>query len=443
MAPFLVIAAALIVFGLLLWASLSSLKRRRLLEDLPTSKTGGVFIGLVELKGTAESESPLTGWLSGKRCVWYSWNVQEHWSHTVTETYCDTDGKTKTRTKTESGWTTVASGGETGMFYLQDDIGVIRINPHKAEIHSQNSFSQTCSEYDPLYYAKGPADSIAHSTGERSFTEQAILLHQPVYVVGQSHVRDDCVAAEIAHDPSAPMFMISTSTEESHRAWGLWKFWFFGLLFVLIPVVAGIALVQQANDLHIAVGIPSAMGGVMLLIWGTGWFWMVYNSLIGLKNRVKMATANIDVELKRRYDLILQIVRVIEGMQKHERDMQETLALLRNQSAIDTVDSMVDHTTADDASVARGCAGRLTALAESYPDLKSNELFLTLHHTLTETEQRIALARNYYNDVVETHNNRRERFPENLIATIAKLYPVVPFHAEDFERAVVDVRFAE
>ncbi|MCL2348294.1 MAG: LemA family protein [Planctomycetaceae bacterium] len=434
MIPLLVMIAVLIAFSLLLWASLSSLKRRRLLEDLPTSKTIGVFIGLVELKGTAESESPLTGRLSGKRCVWYSWNVQEHWSRTVTETDHDKDGKPQTRTRTESGWTTVASGGESEPFYLQDDLGVIRINPRKAEIHSQNVFSRTCSTFDPFYHEKGPATTIADSTGERSFTEQAILLHQPLYVVGQSHVRDDCVAAEIAYDSSAPMFMISTSTEESHRAWGLWKFRFFGLLFVLIPVIAGIALVQQANDLRVVIGVPTAICGVMLLIWGAGWFWMVYNSLVGLKNRVKMATANMDVELKRRYDLIPQIVRVIEGMQKHECDTQETLALLRNQSAIDAVDN---------ASAAKGCANRLVALAESYPDLKSNELFLSMHRALTETEQRIALARNYYNDVVETHNNRRERFPENFIAAVAGLHPVAPFVAEDFEHAAVQVQFVQ
>ncbi|MCL2119223.1 MAG: LemA family protein [Planctomycetaceae bacterium] len=422
MAPFLIITVVVFLLGVLLWASLSALKRRRLLEDLPTSKTAGVFIGLVELKGTAESESLLTGYLSGKRCVMYVWNVQEHWSRTVRT------GKT---TQTRSGWTTVASGGESGLFYLQDDLGVVRIDPRKAEIHSQNVFSHTCSKRDPLYYAKGPATAIANSTGKRSFTEQAILLHQPLYVVGQSRVRDDCVAAEIAYDLTAPLFVISTSTEESHRAWGLWKFWCFGLLAVLIPTLAGIVMVQQASDLRVVIGVPAAMGGTMLLIWGTGWFWIVYNSLIGLKNRVKMAMANIDVELKRRYDLIPQIVRVIEGMQHHERDTQETLALLRNQSAIDAVENGAD---------ARGCANRLVALAESYPDLKSDTLFLSLHHNLTETEQRIALARHYYNDVVETYNNRRERFPENLIAVAAQLHPVLPFAAEDFERAAVPVQ---
>ena len=432
--PFLVIFAVVIVLGLLLWASLSSLKRRRLLEDLPTSKTVGVFIGLVELKGTAESEAPLTGYISDQRCVWYSWNVQEHWSRTVTEVYHDKDGRPQTRTRTESGWTTIASGGESDVFYLQDDLGAIRINPHKAEVYAKNVFSRTCSRRDPLYYAKGPPNAIANSTGRRSFTEQAILLHQPLYVVGQSRVRSDYVAAEIANDVTTPLFLVSTSSEESHRSWGLWKFWFFGLLAVLGPTIFGIVAVQQANDLRAIIGIPSTICGLMLLIWGTGWFWMVYNSLVGLKNRVKMATANIDVELKRRFDLIPQIVRVIEGMQQHERDTQETLALLRNQSAIDAVDNGVD---------ARGCANRLVALAENYPDLKSNELFLSLQHNLTETEQRIALARTYYNDVVETYNNRRERFPENLIATVARLHPVSLFVAEDFERATVDVRFVE
>lgn len=434
MEPLLVITAIVFVLGLLLWASLSALKRRRLLEDLPTSKTIGVFIGLVELKGTAESETPFTGYLSGKRSVWYSWSVQEHWSRTVTETYRDTDGKTKTRTRTESGWKTVASGGKSRLFYLQDDLGVIRIDPTNAEIHSQNVFSRTCSRSDPFYYAKGPASAIANSTGKRSFTEQAILLHQPLYVVGQSRVRQDCVAAEIAYHPTSPMFMISTSTEESHRSWGLWKFWVFGLLAVLGPTIAGVVAVQQATDPMTVIGIPVATGGTMLVIWGTGWLWVVYNSLIGLKNRVKMATANIDVELKRRYDLIPQIVRVVEGMQSHERSVQETLALLRSQSAISAIANHAD---------ALGCANCLVALVENYPDLNADVVFLPLHHSLMETEQRIALARHYYNDVVETYNNRCGRFPEKLIALLAGLKHISPFVAEGFERATVHVRLAE
>jgi hypothetical protein len=86
-------------------------RRRRLLTALPTSLVQGVFIGLVELKGTAESESPHISFLSEKKCVLYSWSISESWQREVEETYTDSDGKTQRRTRTESGSTTVASGG--------------------------------------------------------------------------------------------------------------------------------------------------------------------------------------------------------------------------------------------------------------------------------------------------------------------------------------------
>jgi hypothetical protein len=420
----------------LLWGSISALKRRRLLEDLPTSKTVGVFIGLVELKGMAESESPLVSYLSEKRCVWYSWSVQEHWSRTVTETCFDKDGKSQTRTRTESGWSVVASGSDSQLFYLKDDLGVVRINPHKAEIHPTNVFNQTCSKNSPLYYSKAPKSEIAHSTGKRRFTEQAILLHQPIYLVGQSRERNDCVAAEIAYNSSAPIFMISTSPEKSHHSWGLWQFWCFGILAVLIPAFTGIVIVQNCSDIYAVIGIPFGLGCLTLFVWGIGWFLMVYNSLISLKNRVKTATANINVEIKRRYDLIPQIVRVVEGMQKQERNIQETAALLRNQSGINAIENK-------NAMEAQGCSNRLMALIENYHELKSNELFMQLHRNIAETEQRIALAGNYYNDIIETYNNRCERFPENMIAVIAGLRPAPLFNAVDFERAAISVRLAE
>ncbi|MGL6196466.1 MAG: GIDE domain-containing protein, partial [Thermoguttaceae bacterium] len=223
--PFLLIGLSFLLF----WFSFRSLKRNRLFEDLPTSKTLGVFIGLVELKGTAESENPHTSFLAEKKCVWYSWSVQEHWSRTVTETYHDKDGKPQTRTRTESGWKTVASGGETDLFYLKDECGIVRINPENAEIHANSIFNETVTTRDPLYYGKGPETGISNSTGRRCFSEKGITLHQPIYVIGQARERKDCVAAEVAYDRDAPVFMISTSTEESHSSWELWIFWLCGI----------------------------------------------------------------------------------------------------------------------------------------------------------------------------------------------------------------------
>src|SRR3989441_2765901 len=112
-------AGGLLALICLLVALLSG-KRKRLVDNLPTSKTTGVFIGLVELKGAAESAQPLTSYLAGQPCVQYQWRVEEHWSRTVTETDTDSDGKTRTRTRHESGWETVADGGGTIPVYLQD-----------------------------------------------------------------------------------------------------------------------------------------------------------------------------------------------------------------------------------------------------------------------------------------------------------------------------------
>ncbi len=175
-------------------------RRRRLVENLPTSKTTGVFIGLVELKGTAESASPLTSYLAEQPCVEYQWSVEEHWSRTVTETYTDSDGKTQTRTRHESGWTTVASGGEMIPFYLQDDCGVILVRPEGAKLEPAAMFDETVGRGDPLYYAKGPAGAVADSDHRRRFVERGIPLHAMLYVMGQARERQDVVAPEIAQD---------------------------------------------------------------------------------------------------------------------------------------------------------------------------------------------------------------------------------------------------
>jgi hypothetical protein len=114
---------------LCLWSNLRGLRRRRLLADTPTSKTLGVFIGMTELKGTAEAAEPLTSFLAALPNVHYQWKVEESWSRMVTETNTDKDGKSHTRTRRESGWTTVADGCESIPFYLQDDTGVILVRP--------------------------------------------------------------------------------------------------------------------------------------------------------------------------------------------------------------------------------------------------------------------------------------------------------------------------
>ncbi|MFM8470685.1 MAG: LemA family protein [Limisphaerales bacterium] len=424
------------VLGLLcLLGALRAGKRRRLVDNLPTSKTTGVFIGLVELKGTAEIDSPLKSFLAECRCVHYSWGVEEEWERTVTETYTDSDGKTKTRTRTERGWTTVASGGEMIPFYLNDDCGSVLVRPEGAEIEALSVFDETCTSWDALYYGKGPAGGIMNSTGRRHFHEHAIPSHTPIYVMGQSREREDVVAPEIAADKTAPMFLISTRSEQqisSGFAWAFWGWLIFGLLlavggFVWRDGAEGRDL-QQRWPVYL---LPAFGFGFMVAL---GWVWMVFNSLIDLRQRVRQGWAQVDVQLKRRFDLIPTLVATVTGLRDHEAKLQESIALLRAQQAA-TPPGVAGPDYA-------ACTKVLVAVREAYPELTTGQAFLGLQKSLVDTEHRIALARGYFNEIATHYNTRLEVIPERFVAALGglKLQPLML--ANDFEREAVTVNFA-
>ncbi|MBN1366989.1 MAG: LemA family protein, partial [Dehalococcoidales bacterium] len=322
-----------VVLGILLalmglFFAFRSYRHKRLIDDTPTSKTQGVFIGLAELKGTAESETPFTGYLSGTRCVHYSYQVQEQWSRMVTETYTDSKGHTHTRTRRETGWKTVGSGGESAPFFIKDDTGVIRVVPDGANINEKSFFNQTCSPNDPLYFSKGPAYEIANTDHRRRFTETGIPLHAELYVMGQARERQDAVAAEIAQDKVAPMFIISVKSERQlSRGYlvGFWVWLFVGLLFAAGGAIGW----QLLNDNVMTMWQPYviAVGGYLVVL-GTGWLWTVYNSLVNLQHRVEQAWSQVDIQLKRRNDLIPNLVQTVKGYGTHESETQKMIAEL-------------------------------------------------------------------------------------------------------------------
>jgi hypothetical protein len=404
------------------------------MDDVPTSKAQGVFIGLVELKGTAESETPLTSHLAEIRCTQFVWQVDEHWSRTVVETYTDGQGHTQTRTRTESGWTKVAGGSESIPFYLKDDSGVIRIVPEGATMHSNKVFDETCSPNNDLYYGKGPAQAVANSTHRRRFHETALPLHTMLYVMGRARERQDVVAAEIAYDKAAPMFLISTRTEK--RLTTGYARWFWGLLVLGLAVAIGGAI---GWSVLVKAGIAwqplVAAGGGFIVAVLLGWVWTVYNSLINLHHMVEQGWSQVDVQLKRRYDLIPNLVETVKGYRDYESELQKLLAELRTQAE------------ATPPGVAgpdfKGMAPTLNVIVERYPELKANESFLRLQRALVDTEQRIALARDYFNNVATFYNTRLSIIPDRFVAGLAKLRPRALMAAADFERAPVEVRLVE
>ena len=307
-----------------LFASYRSQKKRRLLEALPTSATQGVFIGLVELKGTAESSAPLTTFLAEAQAVHYHWSVSEQWERWETEYYTDRDGKRRSRRVRKSGWSTVASGGESQPFYLRDETGVVLVRPEGADVRGVSIFNQYCGRGNPLYYRKGPAGGVADSTGNRRFSETAIVLHEELYIVGRAREREDIVAAEIALHEAAPLFLVTAETERQVRkrmgaSAVMW--WLLGT-----AAAAGVGAVFGEE-------VGAIIGGLSYLaIAACTRLILMYNSMIDTRNRMRQGFSQIDIQLRRRADLIPPLVSVVDAISKHEREVQSALARLRTES---------------------------------------------------------------------------------------------------------------
>lgn len=170
---------------------------------------------------------------------------------------------------------------------------------------------------------------------------------------------------------------------------------------------------------------------LIILIYG----FIVYNSLIKLDNKVKEAFATMDVYLKKRWDLVPNLVETVKGYSKHEKDTLEQILKIRN-SVYDNIsnDNKIKTNEALTSNIAR-----IMLLAESYPELKADEHFLELSKELTNVENEIAQARKYYNAVVRIFNNKVEMFPSNLIAGITGYKPKLMFEATSSERNNVKV----
>jgi len=184
--------------------------------------------------------------------------------------------------------------------------------------------------------------------------------------------------------------------------------------------------------------IPTLIGlavlGVVVLFWFVG----IYNGLVRLRNQVKNAWSQIDVQLKRRHDLIPNLVETAKGYMKHERELLEGIAKARSNAQ--------GASGPKEVGAAEGILGGLLtkfmAVVENYPELKANENMLALQEELTSTENKIAFARQFYNDTTMRYNNKTEVVPSNIVAGMFN------FEAEEFfevdsieERQAVKVEF--
>ncbi len=145
-------------------------------------------------------------------------------------------------------------------------------------------------------------------------------------------------------------------------------------------------------------------------------FVAIYNSLVGLRNQMRNAWAQIDVQLKRRYDLIPNLIETVKGYMKHERETMEAVTKARNLAQSLASGDVAARSKAEDAL--SGALSKLLAVVENYPDLKANQNFLALQEELTSTENKISFSRQFYNDSVLMMNNRVQMFPSNVVAAM-------------------------
>ena len=163
----------------------------------------------------------------------------------------------------------------------------------------------------------------------------------------------------------------------------------------------------------------------------------MYNNLVGLRNRVKNSYAQIDVQLKRRNDLIPNLVETVKGYASHEKGVLEEVTKART--------GVMNASTVEEASAAdnqlTGALKTLFAVAENYPDLKANSNFQQLQAELTDTEDKISYARQFYNDVVLKYNNACQKFPSSILAGMFGFNEETYFQVPESETAVPKVEF--
>ena len=182
--------------------------------------------------------------------------------------------------------------------------------------------------------------------------------------------------------------------------------WFFIILLILVLVAVG--------------------GGILL-----------YNGLVKQRNNIEGAWAQIDVQLKRRYDLIPNLVETVKGYATHEKETLDAVITARNAG----MSAEGVHDQAEAENMLTGALKSVFALSEAYPDLKANQNFLNLQEELTGTEGRIAYARQFYNDSVRTYNTKIETFPGNLVAGTFNFEAREYFEVDGDARGPVNVEF--
>jgi len=381
----------------LAWFGFRAVRLKRTIENLPTSRTAGAAYGLVELRGRAvlsDAQPALTGPLTGRPCVWYHYLVEE------------LRGSGKNRR-----WVTIENRRLDRRFWLEDTDGRLPVDPAGAEtvIDCRRRKRQ----------------------GRLRYTEHRIEPGTPIYVLGSAEI-DAHTGSSLAvgRGPASQPFVLSDLDERElmlRKARTAFLFLNGGVAggnaAALAALGAGAAL--HGAGFLLAALTPLGFFAVFLAV-------VMYNDLVTLRQRVRLAWANIEVSLAKRGTLVPQLQTLLEAYLQHERGLQQALARLRELAA-----APLDPGTAGQLLGAEHqVLTRLNLLYESLPELQGSELARQLTRQLIELENEVALMREGYNNAVERYNTRCQQLPEVFLARAFRFQPLEPFRASIEVRAL-------
>jgi hypothetical protein len=467
----------------LVWICYRSLKRKRLIENVPTTPVAGIVMGLNEVIGTVQCEQPLVAHLSELPCAWYSYRIEEFYQRTSTST--DDDGNEEE--EVDEGWELVHSNAESCPFLLVDDSGSVRVVPDRAECTGNEVLERRVErqpmdllerrsslnrrkpppgaldladhraadnydggadrfdllEDDDALFADIPRRHHKGGTGYYRMREYIIAPGDELYVLASGRCREDVAEPELAHDEIDDVFVLSVKGEAAVVRAELWTsiISFFAALGALL---AAAWLADQ--DGKIALTLPRDMVAIACLylaLASLGYGVLLYNGLVDVRHRVLRSWTLIDVQLKRRHDLIPRLAECVAGYAAHEQEVQNVIAGIRSgklgKGSGGVPSNKQVRRGAKTARTQRRAMGKLLALGEAYPDLKGSAVYQELHTNLVDTEDRIALARRFFNDSVTAYNDRIATVPDLFVARLARLTPARLYAADEGETEAVAV----
>ncbi|MGY6499987.1 MAG: LemA family protein [Acidimicrobiales bacterium] len=391
------------IAGVCLWQCWIDQRQRRLITDTPTSRARGVFVGFNELVGTIASDRPLATRFTREPCVWFDYSE--------TQEYRRPTQNNRSRTV----WNVVGEDRQAIVFDVADDTGRVRVDPTGAEIIGTRITDEMFTASKGLISYQGLGG--VGPTGRFRRREDALRLGDTVYVLGVAHLVDEGTRAEFRAEPGQPFFITTRGEADLMRLFRRRA----ALMFTL-AVVAGAgaaALVAYPEDPVDAV-VPVLLGAAVVAVAGAAiTLTLVYNGLVRLRQRESRAWSLIEVQLNRRAVLIGRLVSCVEAYTAVEADTQERLAALRAGTWSES-DHLPDDAEVDAASVEAthqsAAARSLLGLSEAYPELKADTVFAQLRAELVDSENRIALARGYFNESVTAMWDRARTFPASLLA---------------------------